>query len=370
MGCAISFPEQEIEQAVDDQKSMEEKRDGRITEPSIRTKHVCDDESLLNEVAIKCLAANYKAQSEPWDDNCSDDSWQTWLYFPNHAHLQSEICCDTMDKCREFLPNCFKTCQEKGKMLELKDLLAGRVKVFWSLNFSLRDKTAEQRLDIVRTKLPPHHVDKIKNGFKIPTFKMTITQKNNKYHASFERDGKTFKEPLILQNSEDVSKAQFEQWASVVLELVLLLFSCAGIAVQLEARQTARIAAKIGEEIAGSEEFQSALTEFWTKWNQEVGKWPRAYALFNLTSRLYAIGDIMKTFFTLVLEEMSWLDRLKMFVQVVAMIVMALATDGAFLVADIVLTLTNAYDFIEKIANLDQLQDILSEVQSAEMKGE
>ena len=59
---------------------------------------------------------------------------------------------------------------------------------------------------------------------------------------------------------------------------------------------------------------------------------------------------------------MSYLDWAKTAGIVTAMIVAALATDGAALIAKIILALNSAYDFINKLTNLSQLKAINQEL--------
>ena len=57
-------------------------------------------------------------------------------------------------------------------------------------------------------------------------------------------------------------------------------------------------------------------------------------------------------------SNMSTWDWLKTAGIVSAMIVAALATDGAALIAKIVLALNSAYEFIKKLTNLSELETI------------
>merc|ERR550534_1061145 len=214
-----------------------------------------------------------------------------------------------MDECVECLPDCCRTCQENGDLANFKQFLARKVLVSYSLYQQLKGKSEEEQLQIVRRVLPPHHVNKIENGFKIPTFKMTITQKNNKYHALFERDGKTFKEPLILLNSEAVLEASNTQLASVLMELFFLLYSCAGIKIELNARQTATIATEVGEDIAANGQIQAAIRQLVLKWKILTNDWQRAKEIFNLLVKLKAIGNIFYKVFKLTISGLSWLEK-------------------------------------------------------------
>ena len=57
-------------------------------------------------------------------------------------------------------------------------------------------------------------------------------------------------------------------------------------------------------------------------------------------------------------KEMSKLDWMKTAAKVSAMIIAAVATEGAALIAKIALTVLAAVDFARKIANLVQLEEI------------
>ena len=104
--------------------------------------------------------------------------------------------------------------------------------------------------------------------------------------------------------------------------------------------------------------FQQAIERFVNSWRAAGGSTiNNAKAIFFLIKETYAAG-LLWNIITILCREMKWYDWLKTAATVSAMIIAALATDGAALIAKIALSVSDAFDFARKITNLVHLEEI------------
>ena len=80
-------------------------------------------------------------------------------------------------------------------------------------------------------------------------------------------------------------------------------------------------------------------------------------AIFVLVKDSYS-AHILWTIIKSLCKEMKWCDWLLTAAKVTAMIIAALATEGAALIAEIALVILSAVDFARKLANLVKLEEI------------
>ena len=85
--------------------------------------------------------------------------------------------------------------------------------------------------------------------------------------------------------------------------------------------------------------------------------WDIAKAIFNLIKVCYS-ADILWKIIESLCSNMSTWEWIKTVGIVTAMIIADIATDGLALIAEIVLALNNAIDFIKKLTNLSELKTI------------
>ena len=83
----------------------------------------------------------------------------------------------------------------------------------------------EQRL---RKHLPEGRIELIREGLKLPTFRMDITKKSDGKHWA---ENPFDEPPRLLETSEDIEWAFVKQAASLLVEVVMFVMSIAGIVV-------------------------------------------------------------------------------------------------------------------------------------------
>ena len=170
------------------------------------------------------------------------------------------------------------------------------------------------------------------------------------------RDGKEFMPSINLKamGLKGVMDASWLQMASVIVEAVLLVLSAVGIKVSV----SESVIQSTAEEVVGTVESSSLLQKALQQLEEafENGSaYDKAKAIFYLIKDSYSAG-ILWTIIKSLCSNMSTLDWLKTAGIVTAMIIAALATDGAALIAKIVLALNSAYEFAKKVANLVELK--------------
>ena len=186
---------------------------------------------------------------------------------------------------------------------------------------------------------------------------MDITKKSDGKHWAelIAREEKIFKPPRQLAAASDIDWATIMQYASIVVEAVMLVLSAVGISASPGSGAIEGTGEDVAHAIQTSTKLEKAVQEFVAAWNAAGGsKWAKAKAIFSLIKDTYS-GGILWTIIKNLCQNMSWVDWLETSAKVTAMIIAALATDGAALIAEIALS---AVDFARKIANVVQLSTL------------
>ena len=207
--------------------------------------------------------------------------------------------------------------------------------------------------------LPEERLKLIEEALSIPTFRMELTQRSNgKHWVHLTRGGKEFRPGRELVTVADIKWASVLQEASILVEAVLLVMQAVGVEISpSESTLDATIKDTV-EAIEKSSQLQRAIKEFISSWKAAGGNaLEKAKAIFILLKDSYAAG-ILWTIIKSLCKEMKWYDWLETVAKVTAMIIAALFTDGAALIAKIVLVVLSAVDFARKIANLVKLEEI------------
>ena len=207
--------------------------------------------------------------------------------------------------------------------------------------------------------LPEDRIKLIEEALSIPTFRMEITQKSDgKYVVQMTREGEEFLPGKELATVADIEWASILQEASILVEAILLVMSAVGIAVSVSQRTMKATVEETARAIENSSALQRAIAKFISSWHAAGGNaLKRAKAIFYLLKESYAAG-ILWTIIKSLCREMKWYDWVETVAKVTAMIIAALATEGAALIAKIALVVMSAVDFIRKLANLVKLQEI------------
>ena len=207
--------------------------------------------------------------------------------------------------------------------------------------------------------LPEERIKLIEKALSIPTFRMEISQKSDgKYLVKMTREGKEFLPGKELKTVADIVWASILQEASILVEAVLLVMSAVGVEPSVSPSTMKATVEDVAEAIEKSSALQRAIAKFISAWNAAGGSaLEKAKAIFVLLQESYAAG-ILWTIIKSLCREMKWYDWLETAAKVTAMIIAALATEGAALIAKIALVVLSAVDFIRKLANLAKLNEI------------
>lgn len=207
--------------------------------------------------------------------------------------------------------------------------------------------------------LPEDRIKLIEEALSIPTFRMEIIQKSDgKYLVQMTRGGKEFLPAKELATVADIDWASILQEASILVEAILLVMSAVGIKVSVSQSTMKATVEDTAEAIKKSPALQRAIAKFISSWHAAGGSaLKKAKAIFFLLKDSFAAG-ILWTIITSLCKEMKWYDWLETAAKVTAMIIAALATEGAALIARIALVILSAVDFARKLANLAKLEEI------------
>ena len=206
--------------------------------------------------------------------------------------------------------------------------------------------------------LPEDRIKLIEEALSIPTFRMEITQKSDgKYLVQMTREGKEFLPSKELAMVADIEWTSILQEASILVEAILLVMNAVGVSLSVSESTMEATVEETARAIENSPALQRAIAEFISAWHAASSALEKAKAIFVLLKDSYAAG-ILWTIIKSLCREMKWYDWLETAAKVTAMIIAALATEGAALIAKIALIVMSAVDFIRKLANLEKLKEI------------
>ena len=207
--------------------------------------------------------------------------------------------------------------------------------------------------------LPEDRIKLIEEALSIPTFRMEITKtKSGGNLVQLKRGDEEFLPSSELTTLVGIDWATILQYASIVVEAVLLVMQAVGIGVSVSSKAMKAAIEDTAEAIKKSSAFQQAIQKFISSWKAAGGNaYEKAKAIFFLLKETYAAG-LLWTVIKSLCSEMKWYDWLETAAKVTAMIIAAFATEGAALIAKIALAVLAAVDFGKKIANLGQLEEI------------
>jgi len=246
---------------------------------------------------------------------------------------------------------------------KLKDAITEAARAAAAEELQLADEFASKPGQDIRERLSRHlpedRIKLIEEALSIPTFRMEITKRSDgKYWVQLTRKGEDFLPGRELATVADIEWSSILQEASIVVEAVLLVMHAVGISLTVSKRTMEKTVEDTANAIKRSPKLQTAIAEFIASWKAAGGNAvAKAKAVFNLIKDAYE-AKILWTIIKSLCKEMKWYDWLETVAKVVAMIIAALATEGAALIARIALIILDAVDFARKIANLEQLEGI------------
>ena len=205
--------------------------------------------------------------------------------------------------------------------------------------------------DLSKLHLPEERIEAIKQGLEMATYRIEI---DDSVATLTFADGTDFK-TIHLNTQADIDYATRMQVASIVIEGVLLITEVVGVGIEVSNEIKKVCSEEIVEEIVSSSAFELAVLKFVTEWDLADNPTSKAKALFDLlndTNTLGILWTIIETLYT----GKGWWDWIKAAAVIIAQIIAAHATGGLALFAKIALALKSAYDFANKIKNVQQLQ--------------
>ncbi|CAG2252462.1 unnamed protein product [Mytilus edulis] len=218
-------------------------------------------------------------------------------------------------------------------------------------------KSAEDVEKEMSTIIGQDRVDVIKKAFSIETYRMKLVKKlNGQTVVQVHRGGAEFIPELNLATIQDVEIADVLQWASIAVEIFMLVLSCVDIVGDLSEAAIRAITKEV-EDIVRQPAFQQALNKFKDEWNRG-GTWRRAEAIFVVflkdTFELTSFWRIIKL---LLNKNISTWEKIKDVAEVALMIVYALATEGIALISKIAVVVDHALKLAEKLANIAEFAE-------------
>ena len=199
----------------------------------------------------------------------------------------------------------------------------------------------------------------IEGGLSIPTFCMDITKKEDgKYWVELTREGESFAPARALTSADDIEWAIIMQYASILVEAVLLVLSAVGISVSPSGSLISRVVKIVFKEITTSAVMKAMIQSFIAAWTAAGNSvMAKAKAIFQFIKDIFSTGLLWTTIKSLC-SEMEWFDWLKTAAKVTALIIASFATGGVALIAKIALMIPSAATFATKIVNVAQLSTI------------
>ena len=225
---------------------------------------------------------------------------------------------------------------------------------------------ADQPSDIlVRLKkhLPEERIKMIQAGLSLPTYRLDITKSPEGHRTvSLKREDEMFLASRNLMTMVDIDWTKIMQYASIVVEAVMLVLSAVGISPSPSSKVVEEATEDVAQALKNSSKFEKAMESFVKAWDSAGGSaYQKAKAIFFLIKDTYAAG-LLWTVIKALCSNMTRYEWLETAAKVTAMVIAALATEGAALIAKIALVVMSAVDFARKLANLSQLETIKSSV--------
>lgn len=200
--------------------------------------------------------------------------------------------------------------------------------------------------------LPKHRLQLIESGLQVPTYCLDISKKSDgQHHVDITREGKEFMPSKKLNTIEAIDTIYYIQIASIIIETVLFVIQALGIKVAVCEQAITTTVEEIIPVIECSSQLQKdvkALEEAAQNGFNAIAK-----AILDLVKDSKSAG-ILWTIINSLFCNSSKKERIKIY----TIVVTALYTDPAGLIAKIKHALCSANGFLKKLKNLDELKAI------------
>ena len=176
--------------------------------------------------------------------------------------------------------------------------------------------------------LKPEVITKISRALEAETFYMNISKIDGVNTAEVMRNVKRVFPAIQLKTAADFDFAYVIPGASVYIELVLLNASYAGIDGSVSEYEIKSMAEKVAK-ILTDPEVAKAFDTFLRSWNAAASIIEKAKAIWDLLRVTFSksVGILIETFM-LIIENMSWVERIKAVARLVAYIIAAISPSG------------------------------------------
>ena len=109
---------------------------------------------------------------------------------------------------------------------------AAEEEVKLAAEFSKQAGTPDDVAKRLKKHYSEHRLELVKTALQVPTYRLDINKKQDGYHwVDITRDGKKFKDPIRLDSVASIDTANWVQYASIIVEAVLLVLRAVGVVV-------------------------------------------------------------------------------------------------------------------------------------------
>ncbi|XP_063956667.1 uncharacterized protein LOC135154453 [Lytechinus pictus] len=250
----------------------------------------------------------------------------------------------------ERFPDDYKRASDEGKIEELRKASEATL---IEVNQMLHAREKGYKLKDVLAQLPGDRINGMARALGKKTFVMTVEGQV----AKVTRDGAMFLPDINLTClSSNRNKASQLQIASIVVECIILLLELIGINIPDDEEEVKR-AIQIALDALGKSKTLIDDVDKIQKDCKNGDYLAMAKDMIVLVVDSFN-EDVFWDITEALLSEMKWYDWIITSAQIAAFIAMLVATEGVAEIAELVAELADAAFFLEKLANLANLQEI------------
>ena len=278
------------------------------------------------------------------------------------SKLIESVVKEAVEEVRKLDPDEFsKVMVSAEKKNEFNKIVKATAEEHVNLAKKLRSTDASNIQEVMQKHLSKARIEMIANGLNLPTYRMDVTRHSDDSHwVHTTRDGEEFYKPMMLATATDINWAQVTQYASIIVEAVLLVLSAVGIKADVDKQIIAKVSEEIVPIIKADSVLMAAVKNLKEVWNKGSA-YEKAKAIFQLIKDSKGAGILWKIIKGVCAKMSTW-QWIKTAGIVSAMIIAAIATDGVALIAKVVLALKSAYDFGKKLFNLNHLEFLETQI--------
>ena len=206
-------------------------------------------------------------------------------------------------------------------------------------------------------------LQRIQTGLQIPSYRINFRFEDGSYYADITKSAVKYMDSIQLDTAENFDKVSGLQIASIVVEAIGLLLSVIGFTVPKG--KMGEIARKVWKQISESSAIKKAVEavkRVFSSGGSVSSKfsavWDLLEAVWNYRKNGLIFFNIVKLFFS----NLNIAEAAALFIKLTALMVSSLASAGIAFVADFIVALMSAYEFIVKVMNLTELDKIRAAV--------